>query len=202
LLALESLAGSYDEVFLPLHGAHQAQNAACALAAVEAFLGGGRDGLDGEAVRAAFAGVGSPGRMEVLRRNPTVLIDAAHNPAGARAVAEAISEEFTFGCLVAVVAVLRDKDVPGILEELEPVVDYVVASENSSPRTMRVDDLVTAALEVFGEDRVFRGSTLADAIDTALGLAERQAPAGGAGALVTGSVVTAGDARLLLGGRS
>lgn len=198
LLGLQGLAGAYDEVFLPLHGAHQAQNAACALAAVEAFLGGGRDPLDGDAVRAAFARTVSPGRLEVLRRSPTVLVDAAHNPAGARALAEAISEEFTFGSLVAVVAALRDKDVLGILMELAAVVDLVVATENSSPRSMPVDDLAMLALQAFGEDRVYQGSTLPEAIEIAVGLAEREAPLGGGGVLVTGSVVTAGDARRLL----
>jgi dihydrofolate synthase/folylpolyglutamate synthase len=199
LLGLESLAGSYDEVFLPLHGAHQAQNAACAVAAVEAFLGGGRDSLDADAVRAALGRVGSPGRLEVFRRGSTVLVDAAHNPAGARALAEAVTEEFTFGSLVGVVAVLRDKDVLGILGELEPVVDLVVATENSSPRSMRLGDLVGLALQIFGEDRVYQAATMPEAIDVAVGLAEREAPLGGGGVLVTGSVVTAGDARMLLG---
>jgi dihydrofolate synthase/folylpolyglutamate synthase len=199
LLGLEGLAGSYDEVFLPVHGAHQAQNAACAVAAVEAFLGGGRDALDADAVRAAFARVGSPGRLEVFRRGSTVLVDAAHNPAGAHALAEAVTEEFTFGSLVGVVAALRDKDVLGILEELEPVIDLVVATENSSPRAMRLEDMVGLALQVFGEDRVYQAATMPEAIDVAVGLAEREAPLGGGGVLVTGSVVTAGDARMLLG---
>jgi dihydrofolate synthase/folylpolyglutamate synthase len=199
LLGLEGLAGSYDEVFLPLHGAHQAQNAACAVAAVEAFLGGGRDALDADAVRAAFARVGSPGRLEVFRRGSTVLVDAAHNPAGAHALAMAVTEEFTFGSLVGVVAALRDKDVLGILEELEPVIDLVVATENSSPRAMRLEDMVGLALQVFGEDRVYQAATMPEAIDVAVGLAEREAPLGGGGVLVTGSVVTAGDARMLLG---
>jgi dihydrofolate synthase/folylpolyglutamate synthase len=199
LLGLEGLAGSYDEVFLPVHGAHQAQNAACAVAAVEAFLGGGRDALDADAVRAAFARVGSPGRLEVFRRGSTVLVDAAHNPAGAHALAMAVTEEFTFGSLVGVVAALRDKDVLGILEELEPVIDLVVATENSSPRAMRLEDMVGLALQVFGEDRVYQAATMPEAIDVAVGLAEREAPLGGGGVLVTGSVVTAGDARMLLG---
>lgn len=199
LLGLEGLAGSYDEVFLPLHGAHQAQNAACAVAAVEALLGGGRDALDADAVRAAFARVRSPGRLEVFRRGSTVLVDAAHNPAGAHALAEAVTEEFTFGSLVGVVAALRDKDVLGILEELERVIDLVVATENSSPRAMRLEDMVGLALQVFGEDRVYQAATMPEAIDVAVGLAEREAPLGGGGVLVTGSVVTAGDARMLLG---
>jgi len=202
LLSFDGLAGHYDEVFLPLHGAHQAQNAAAALAAVEAFLGGGRDALDPDAVRAAFARAGSPGRLEVLRRSPTVLVDAAHNPAGARALADALTDEFAFGSLVAVVAVLRDKDVRGILEALEPVVEAIVATENSSPRALAVDDLAMLAREVLGEGRVHRGAMLPDAIEVAVALAERDAPMGGGGVVVTGSVVTAGDARRLLRGRA
>jgi dihydrofolate synthase/folylpolyglutamate synthase len=202
LLGLDGLAGQYDEVFLPLHGAHQAQNAAAALAAVEAFLGGGRDALDPDAVRAAFARAGSPGRLEVLRRSPTVLVDAAHNPAGARALADALTEEFAFGSLVAVVAALRDKDVRGILEALEPVVEAIVVTENSSPRALAADVLARIALEVLGEGRVRRAATLPDAIEVAVALAERNAPMGGGGVVVTGSVVTAGDARSLLRGRA
>lgn len=100
LLRLQGLGGVYDEVFLPLHGAHQAHNASCALAAVEAFFGG-KQQLDADVVRQAFATVTSPGRLEVVRRGPTVLLDAAHNPAGARATAEALTEAFTFTRLVA-----------------------------------------------------------------------------------------------------
>jgi dihydrofolate synthase/folylpolyglutamate synthase len=202
LLSLDGLAGQYEDVFLPLHGAHQAQNAAAALAAVEAFVGGGRDALDADAVRTAFARAASPGRLEVLRRSPTLLVDAAHNPAGARALADALTDEFTFGSLVGVLAVLRDKDVVGILEALEPVLEMIVATENSSPRALAAHDLARIALEVFGEDRVHRGVTLPDAIEVAVALAERDAPMGGGGVVVTGSVVTAGDARQLLRGRS
>ncbi|MBD0293509.1 MAG: bifunctional folylpolyglutamate synthase/dihydrofolate synthase [Jiangellaceae bacterium] len=197
LLSLGGLAGSYDDVFLPLHGAHQAQNAVCALAAVEAFFGGDRASLDTDLVRAAFAGVGSPGRLEVLRRSPTIMVDAAHNPASARALANALREEFTFASLVAVVAVLRDKDVVGILEALAPVVDAVVVTHNSSPRVLPAADLVRHAVTVVGE-RTYRADALPDAIDLAVQIAERDSVAGGAGVVVTGSVVTAGDARRLL----
>ena len=115
LLSLRGLAGEYDEVFLPLLGAHQAHNAACALAAVEAFLGGAhaeRGPLDIDLVRAAFAGVTSPGRLELVRSSPTVLLDAAHNPAGARArPPRRVQESFGFTRLVGVVAAMADKDV-------------------------------------------------------------------------------------------
>jgi dihydrofolate synthase/folylpolyglutamate synthase len=200
VLELQGLAGTYDEIFLPLYGEHQASNAACALAAVEAFLGARDHGpLDLDAVRAAFADVRSPGRMEVLRRSPTVLIDGAHNPAGAAALAAALEDAFGFDRIVAVVAVLGDKDALGLLEQLEPVVSEVIVTTNSSPRALSVEDLMAVALEVFGEDRVSAALRLDDAIDAAIGAAEASGELGGSGVLVTGSIVTVGDARHLLG---
>ena len=199
LLTLQGLADTYEDVFLPLHGEHQAGNAAMALAAVEAFAGGGREGLDPEAVRAAFARVTSPGRLEALRRGPVVLVDAAHNPAGAAALATALNDEFASTTLVAVVAVLADKDAVGILEALEPAVEALVVTTNSSPRSMPAADLARVARDVFGEDRVFQASPLPEAIDVGLALAEREASFGGHGVIVTGSVVTAGDARAAFG---
>lgn len=198
-LVLRGLTGEYEEVTLPLHGAHQASNAACALAAVEAFVGGGREVIDSDVVRNALGRVGSPGRLEVLRRSPTIMVDAAHNPAGARALSEAIQDEFSFTKLVGVVAVLGDKDVRGILEELEPILETIVVTENSSPRRLPVADLAAVAEQVFGADRVIQVGNLPDAIDVAVSLVEEDAIFGGAGVLLTGSVVTAGDARHLLG---
>ena len=203
LLTLRGLAGEYSDVYLPLYGAHMAANAATALAAVEAFLGAGRGGaaLDPDVVREAFAKVTSPGRLEVVRRGPTVIIDATHNPAGARVTAQALAEEFTFDHLVGVVGTMRDKDVTGILETLEPVLNEVVITQNSSERAMSAAQLAELATEVFGPERVHLSRRLDDAIDLALGLAEAAVPAGtsgGAGVIVTGSVVTAGQARTLL----
>jgi len=198
LLTLQGLHGSYQDVFLPLHGAHQAVNAACALAAVEAFLGGGQGVLDPEAIRAGFAAVDSPGRLERVRASPTVLLDAAHNPAGARALAAAIRADFEFRQLVGVVAVLGDKDVRGILEALEPVLAAAVVTTNSSPRARDLDELAAVAVDVFGAGRVEVASRLDDAIEAAVRLAEEDGDLGGAGVLVTGSVVTVGDARRLL----
>ena len=148
----------YDDIFLPLHGEHQANNAALALAAAEALVGAGpRQPLDPDAVRAAFAGVTSPGRLERLAAGqgvPTVLADAAHNPHGARALAAALTTEFRFTRLVGVVGVMRDKDARGLLAELEPVLHEVVVTANSSPRAMDADELGVLAVEVFGRDRV------------------------------------------------
>ncbi len=141
-------------MFLPLHGAHQATNAAAALAAVEALLGVDQGPLDGDVVRAAFADVDSPGRLEVVRRSPTVLVDAAHNPAGAEVLATALEESFAVSALIGVVGVLADKDAEGILAALEPVFDEVVLTASSSPRAMDVDDLAELARDIFGEERV------------------------------------------------
>jgi dihydrofolate synthase/folylpolyglutamate synthase len=203
LLRLQGIGGVYDSVFLPLHGAYQAQNAACALTAVEAFFGAGTTTgpIDADVVRAAFAAVRAPGRLEPVRSAPTVLVDASHNPAGMAATVEALQDGFDFRRLVGVVAVLAGKDVRGALTILEPVLDEVVVSQNSSPRAMSVDDLALIAVDVFGSARVTVEARLDDAIDTAIRLAEEDSDAvlAGSGVIVTGSVVTAGEARVLLG---
>ncbi|WFE52250.1 MULTISPECIES: folylpolyglutamate synthase/dihydrofolate synthase family protein [unclassified Micromonospora] len=201
VLTIQGLGGVYDDVFIPLHGAHQAQNAAVALAAVEAFLGAGaRRQLDIEAVREGFASASSPGRLERVRSAPTVLLDGAHNPHGMAATVTALQEEFAFSKLVAVVGVLADKDAEALLELLEPVADLVVVTRNSSPRAMPVAELAALATEVFGEERVESAEEMPDAIELAVALAEEDVPGelSGVGVLVTGSVVTVADARRLL----
>jgi dihydrofolate synthase/folylpolyglutamate synthase len=203
-LRLQGLGGVYDELFLPLHGAHQAHNAVLALAAVEAFFGAGTDRqLDLASVREAFAGVTAPGRLERVRTAPSVFLDAAHNPHGARALATALREEFTFRRVVLVVAVMRDKDVRGILSELEPVADEIIVTVMSSPRAMALDDLAAAAREVFGDDRLRVEARLDDAIEAAVAAAEDvengDEPLSGGGVVITGSVVVVGDSRTLFG---
>ena len=199
MVTLRGLGGEYGEVFLPLHGAYQASNAACALAAVEAFLGGGSALLDIESVRAGFASCDSPGRLEVVRRSPTVLLDGAHNPGGVAALVGALEEAFTFSRLVGVVAILSDKDVASMLSLLEPVLSDVVVTTNHSPRALSADALGALAAEVFGPDRVVVEPLLPNAIDAAVALADDAGE--GAGVLVTGSLYTVGEARtLLLGG--
>ncbi|MET9665849.1 folylpolyglutamate synthase/dihydrofolate synthase family protein [Streptomyces sp. NPDC006475] len=200
-LTLRGLGGEYDEIFLPLYGAHQARNAAVALAAVEAFFGVGAEqtgGLDADTVRKAFAAVSSPGRLEVVRRSPTVVLDAAHNPAGARASAEAVTEAFGFSRLIGVVGASGEKDVRGLLEAFEPIFAEVVVTQNSSHRAMDVDTLAGVAVEIFGDDRVVVEPRLDEALEAAITLAEEEAEYAGAGVLVTGSVITVGEARLLL----
>jgi dihydrofolate synthase/folylpolyglutamate synthase len=201
LVVLQGPAGRYDDVFLPLFGAHQAANAAVAVAAVEAFLGGGSAPLNDDLIRAGFAQVTSPGRLEVVRRSPTVIVDAAHNPHGAAALAAALTDGFDFTALVGVVAVLSDKDARGVIEALETVVAEVVITRSSSPRATDPDELAAIAVEVLGADRVRVEQRLADALDAAMERADELAAdhGGGAGVLVTGSVVTAAEARALLG---
>ncbi len=196
LLTIRGIAGEYDEIFLPLHGQHQADNAVLALAAVEAFFGGERR-LDPDVVRAGFAAVTSPGRLEVVRRSPTILVDAAHNPHGMAALREALDESFSFATLVGVVAIFADKDAHEMLEALEPALAHVVVTRNSSPRSMAVDRLAEIARGIFGVDRVSMATHLPDAIDLAASLAE--ADGMGGGVIATGSVVTAADVRHLLG---
>ena len=198
LVTLQGLGGVYPDLYLPLHGAHQAHNAACALAAVEAFLGGGQGMLDLEVVQSALAQVESPGRLEVVRHNPTVMVDAAHNPAGAESLAAAVEEAFDFARLVGVVGILGDKDAEGILSALEPALDAVVITRSSSPRALDPEDLGELAVEVFGSDRVHVEPLLTRAIEVAVDLAEADLPLGGGGVLVAGSVTLAGEARALL----
>jgi dihydrofolate synthase/folylpolyglutamate synthase len=207
VVTIEGLGATYPELFLPLHGAHQAHNAACALAAAEAFAGGKAldGGLDVDLVRGAFAAVTSPARLEIVRRSPTVVLDAAHNPHGAHAAAEAVQEAFSFSPLVGVVGVMADKDVEGLLDAFEPVMQTIVCSQNSTPRALSADILGEIAAGIFGPDRVVVEPRLDDAIERAVTLAEAGLGdgigLGGGGVLVTGSVITAGEARTLLGGR-
>ncbi|WP_037141652.1 bifunctional tetrahydrofolate synthase/dihydrofolate synthase [Rhodococcoides fascians] len=203
-LELQGLGGVYTDIFLPLHGEHQAHNASLALAAVEAFFGAGADRqLDVEIVRAAFGSIVIPGRLERVRNAPTVFLDAAHNPHGVRALAATLADEFDFRKLVGVVSVMGDKDVDAMLTALEPVFDEIVVTHNGSPRAMDVEELANIAVAKFGDERVVVSPTLADALETAIGLAEEVADPGeavsGAGVVVTGSVVTAGAARTLFG---
>ncbi|CAA9373162.1 folylpolyglutamate synthase/dihydrofolate synthase family protein [uncultured Nocardioides sp.] len=200
LLSLRGLRATYDDVFLPLYGAHQAQNAAVALAAVEAFAG--EAPLDEDIVRAAFAEVTSPGRLEVVRRSPTIVLDAAHNPHGAEATAAALEDSFTFDPLIGVMGVMGDKDHEGLLGAFEPHLAHLVCTQNSTSRALPAAELGRAARAVFGDDRVSVVPDLAAAIDAATALAEAGEAFGdalGSGAvLVTGSVVTVGEARTML----
>lgn len=196
-VSVRGMAATYDDVLLPLFGAHQADNAATAIVAVEAFLGGFEQAINGEVLQVALGEVTSPGRMEIVRRSPTVMVDVAHNPAGIEALRDGINDSFTFNRLVGVVAILQDKDASQMLELLEPALDHIVVTRNSSPRSISPEKLGAEAIEIFGEDRVTIVRDLPDALDQAAGLADDGGVAGGV--LATGSVVTAADVRMLLG---
>jgi dihydrofolate synthase / folylpolyglutamate synthase len=200
LLTLQGLRQEYDDVFLPLYGAHQAQNAVVALATVESFLGDGA--LEADLVREAFSRATSPGRLEIIRRSPMILLDAAHNPHGAQTAAAALEDSFAFSPLIGVIGVMADKEYEGVLAAFEPELAHVVCTQNSTARALPAVELAATAREVFGEDRVSVAPRLADAIDEATALAEAGEVVGssiGSGAvLVTGSVVTVGEARALL----
>ena len=199
LISINGLNESFEDIFLPLHGKHQAANAATALVAVEAFFGD--TALDHDAVRAGFAAATSPGRCEVVHRDPTILLDAAHNPHGAKALAETIENEFTFDEVIGVVASFGDKDVRGILLALEPIMNEIIVTSNSSPRAMKLSDLEKLAIEIFGKDRVTAIESLAAAIDQAIKDAKRPLSDDSVGVLITGSVITVGESRAIINGK-
>ena len=197
LISVRGVHSEYTDIYLPLHGAHQAANAAVAIATVEAFVG---VALDEELVRAAFASVSSPGRLEILHRDPTVIIDAAHNPHGATALANTIRNEFDFESIFCVLGILGEKDVRGVLKALEPVVDRLIVTKSDSPRALPVAELFAEAVQVFGNDRVFKEDDLNSAITYAMEQATliNQVSDGVSAVVITGSVVTAGSARVIL----
>jgi dihydrofolate synthase/folylpolyglutamate synthase len=196
LIRLSGADGPVDDIFLPLYGAHQAANAGQALAAVEAFLG--LKALNPDVIREGFAQVHFPGRLELVRRSPAVVLDAAHNPHGARATAAAITEAFAFAPLIGVIAVMGDKDARGILEVFEEIMNQVVITQvASTSRGTPAEALGDLAKEVFGSSRVSVVPRLDDAIEQAVALAEADV-VGSPGVLITGSVVAIGEARTLL----
>ena len=198
MTTLRTTAAVYEDVFIPLHGDYQAHNALLALASAEALFGG--RALPAKIVEDGFASVASPGRMEVLRSSPTVIVDAGHNPHGLGALVPAVEEAFGFRHLVAVVGVMADKDVEGILSVLEPACDAVVCVPVDSPRALEVEDLAVVAREVFGADRVDAADTLAGGIERAVTLSEGfDDPLASSGVLVVGSVVLVAEARALFG---
>lgn len=194
LISLHGMYADIDEIYLPLYGVHQANNAAVALAAVEAFT---QVKLDEDLVRSAFSKVKSPGRCEIVYTDPLVIIDAAHNPHGVAAIAQTINSEFDLELVIAVVAVLADKDVDGILAGLVNSVDYLVTTQSNSPRALSADQLSKVALRYFKEEQIEVISDLTAALTFAIEKATlaNQINEGVAAVLVTGSVATAGGAR-------
>ncbi len=191
LVDLRTPAGRVQDVLLPLHGRYQADNAASSLTAVEAFLGGRR--LDETTVRQGFAAVTSPGRLEVVRRDPLVLLDGAHNPDGARALAGALLEEFVVDRRTLVVACMADKDIAGILSALAPATGRLIVTRNSDARSASAEQLRKEAEAIGMVAEVERDvpTALRRAIDEA---GESEA------VVVTGSLYTVGEAREMLMG--
>lgn len=189
LLRLRGVTGTHDDVYLPLHGAHQAANAACALAAVEGFLGFA-GGLDSDVVREGFAAVRMPGRLEVVRRRDaaTVILDAAHNPGGARALAEALETEFVLRHRVLVVGMLADKDVEASLGALLPLTDHLIVTEPPTDRAASAERLAKTART--SGHHVEVAPDVATAIELASGVATEEDAV-----VVTGSLYTVGAAR-------
>lgn len=203
IVTVQGLAGRYEDLAVPLHGAHQAENAAVAVAALEAFLGGGEKELSVDLLREGFAEVSSPGRLEVIRTSPTIIVDAAHNPDGIRVSARALQEAFDFSALAVVLGVLREKDAEEILTTLkeefaELPVEYCF-TQSASPRAIPAEELAELALDLgFDEDMVHVEEKLDDAIEYAVERADATGDFGG-GVLITGSITVVGEARILLG---
>ena len=131
-LAVRGRFGTYDDLFLPLFGEHAARNAGAALVAFEAFVG---EALDVDRTREAFAAVRWPGRMEVVARKPIVMLDGAHNPAGAEALSAALREAFTWSQLHFVITISGGKDIDGIVAQLVPLTDHAYVARNESDRS-------------------------------------------------------------------
>lgn len=215
-VTIRGLAGEYPNLFLPLHGAHQVQNLAVAIAALEAFLGAGDQPLQQDILQDGLSMVTSPGRLELLRSNPSLVIDAAHNPHGIEATAATLRETFNFSALGLVVGILDDKDALGILtalfEHFGDDVEHMALTKSNSPRALQSETLTEIALDAgWDEDQLFTTDSVVDAIawtvagvrdiDSRVQDAGRTLTAGtgGPGILVTGSITLVGQVRDLLG---
>lgn len=197
MITVRTPAAVYEDVFVPLFGDYQASNAAAAIAAVEAFMGG--RALDAKVVEAGMLGATSPGRLQVVRHSPTIIVDAAHNPAGAHTLGESISEAFDFERVVGVYSAMGDKDIEGVLGEVEPYLDSIVITQMPGPRAKPAEEIAQIAREVFGADRVDVQEDILEAIATAVNLGEsgdESAPA--TGVVVFGSVLLAGEVLRLM----
>jgi len=190
MLSIKGTAGEYSDLFLGLYGQHQAQNAALAIAAVESFLGGSSISLDPEVLTEAFASVESPGRLQLVAKNPSVLVDAAHNPHGAHALAQALESFFTFDEVVLVFAALADKDAEGILREIAPHVTSVIVTTVDSPRATDTAELARIAGSVVGAENV---QVMPDSVVAVAAARARVADSERGAVLVAGSVVLVGE---------
>lgn len=195
MITLRTPAGVYEDLFVPLLGKHQASNAGAALVAVEAILGG--KALKADVVDAGMQGVRSPGRLEVLRGSPAIVVDSAHNPDGAAALGPALVESFAFDYTVGVYSAMRDKNIEATLAEMEPFLDAIVVVPMDGPRAAELSDLEEIAADVF--DEAYAEEGLVAGIDRAAALVDRtNDPQANKGIVIFGSVVLAGEATALL----
>jgi dihydrofolate synthase/folylpolyglutamate synthase len=197
LISLKGLYSEIEDIFLPLYGVHQANNAALALASVEAFT---QVKIDEELVRKAFSEVKSPGRCEIIYQDPLVIIDAAHNPHGISALAKTINSEFDFETVIALIGVFADKDVDGILKELSNMADQIVLTQTLSLRALPAEKLVNLAANYFKAEQIEVVADLNQALKFAMAKANlaNQVSDGVNAVVVTGSVTTVGNARSIL----
>jgi len=195
VIRVETADGPLGDLVLPLFGEHMARNAALAVAATEAFLGG--RALPADVIAAGLEAVRAPARLEVVRRSPTVVLDTCHNPHGARATIAGVSEAFDFQTLIGVVAMMADKDIDGVLGIFAEVMTSIICTGISgTPRALPATALGERAAGIFGTERVLVAANMTAAIEKAVALADEAGP--GAGVLIAGSVYAAGEARALL----
>jgi dihydrofolate synthase/folylpolyglutamate synthase len=153
-VSVRAVAGEYEDLNLPVHGGYQAENAALAVAAVEAFLGGGAQRIMDDVVRASFADFSSPGRLQVVNREPLTILDAAHNEDGAKSLANALKESFGSPYAVGIISILAEKNARAILEILDASFVEVIITQSESARAIPAEELAELAREVLGSDRV------------------------------------------------
>ena len=192
-VSVSGLAGKYGPYEAPVFGIHQSANLAVAIAAVEAFLGGGKVPIADDVLRSAVADLSSPGRLQLVRTEPALLLDGAHNPAGAMTLAVSLKSEFSEKPLVGLVAVLSDKDVAGVFSELAGCFERIVVTESSSNRSLEISELEPIASDQSGikaeaitgvRDALERARTIALEIDGMV--------------VVTGSISLVGDVLQIL----
>ncbi|GGE68129.1 bifunctional folylpolyglutamate synthase/dihydrofolate synthase [Nesterenkonia cremea] len=203
-VTIQGIAGRYPDILLPLHGAHQAENFAVAISALEAFIGGGEQELNIENLQLAAENITSPGRLETLRTGPSIVVDAAHNPAGIEASAQALKESFGLAQLVLVVGILQEKDAREILttlyREYDGMAEDICLTQSTSPRSIPAADLAALAIDVgFREEDIHITERLDEAIDWAVGRSDASDTGDAGGVLITGSITVVGEARTLLG---
>lgn len=189
LITVRGLAGTYEDEYLPLYGAHQGFNAALAIAAVESLIGGASQPLTGDVLADGLGGVRSPGRLQLLGTNPTVLVDAAHNPHGARALTTALQDSFDFDEWGVVLGILADKDAAGIVDALVPIAAHVFATSPASDRASDADTIADLA-----EARDLPVTVHGDLAAAADAAREWAAASDRRAVVVAGSVVLAGEA--------